>query len=219
MSSRIERFKDIIPSINTHHFHILGCGAIGSSAAIQLARTGAERFSLYDNDEVSIENVGVSQYDLSHIGMLKVDALERILTNICDNVGVFKYPQLFETYNPTEKDVVILGFDNMKSRLDAVLIILLNKIQPKLIIDGRMGSESYQQYSFKDKSITVDNYKKCWYTDDEASSEPCTRKATSYCSNMAGSFITNTVGRVLNKLEHSKEILFHFPSMTLMTKE
>jgi molybdopterin/thiamine biosynthesis adenylyltransferase len=219
MSSRIERFKDIIPSINTHHFHILGCGAIGSSAAIQLARTGAERFSLYDNDEVSIENVGVSQYDLSHLGLPKVDALERILTNICDNVGVFKYPQLFETYNPTEKDVVILGFDNMKSRLDAVLIILLNKIQPKLIIDGRMGSESYQQYSFKDKSITVDNYKKCWYTDDEASSEPCTRKATSYCSNMAGSFITNTVGRVLNKLEHSKEILFHFPSMTLMTKE
>jgi len=219
MSSRIERFKDIIPSINTHHFHILGCGAIGSSAAIQLARRGAERFSLYDNDEVSIENVGVSQYDLSHLGLPKVDALERILTNICDNVGVFKYPQLFETYNPTEKDVVILGFDNMKSRLDAVLIILLNKIQPKLIIDGRMGSESYQQYSFKDKSITVDNYKKCWYTDDEASSEPCTRKATSYCSNMAGSFITNTVGRVLNKLEHSKEILFHFPSMTLMTKE
>jgi molybdopterin/thiamine biosynthesis adenylyltransferase len=219
MNSRTERFKDIIPSIDNFHFHILGCGAIGSSAAIQLARTGAERFSLYDPDDVGIENVGVSQYDLSHIGMLKVDALERILTNICDDVGVFKYPKLFEVYDPYRNDIVILGFDNMKARMDAIQTILLSKIQPRLVIDGRMGSESYQQYSFKGKNITEKNYRDCWYSDEDSSSEPCTRKATSYCSNMAGSFITNTVGRVLNKLEHSKEILFHFPSMTLSTKE
>jgi|TARA_Y100000310_G_scaffold94303_1_gene91927 molybdopterin/thiamine biosynthesis adenylyltransferase len=219
MNSRTSRFHDIIPQINTHHFHILGCGAIGSSAAIQIARTGAERFSLYDPDEVSIENIGVSQYDKSHLSMLKVDALEKILKNICDDVGVFKYPKLFEVYDPSEKDVVILGFDSMKSRMDAIQTILLHKKQPILVIDGRMGSESYQQYSFKNKEISEKNYRKCWYSDIDASSEPCTRKATSYCSNMAGSFITNTIGRALNKMEYAKEIVFHFPSMSLMTKE
>ena len=36
------RFEDIVNNMNEYTFHMLGCGAIGSSAAIQLARSGAE---------------------------------------------------------------------------------------------------------------------------------------------------------------------------------
>ena len=43
-------------------YHILGCGAIGSSAALQLARMGAVYFHLYDRDRVEDVNIGVSQY-------------------------------------------------------------------------------------------------------------------------------------------------------------
>ena len=38
--------------MNEYTYHILGCGAIGSSTAIQLARMGAEVFYLYDFDKV-----------------------------------------------------------------------------------------------------------------------------------------------------------------------
>ena len=31
------RFEDIVNNMNEYTFHMLGCGAIGSSAAIQLA--------------------------------------------------------------------------------------------------------------------------------------------------------------------------------------
>ena len=45
-----QRSAGLIDSLNQHVFHILGCGAIGSSAATQLTRMGAEKFILYDMD-------------------------------------------------------------------------------------------------------------------------------------------------------------------------
>ena len=61
-----------IADISGIKFHIVGCGAIGSSVATQLARLGADQFYLYDFDTVAIENVGVSQYVNEDINKNKV---------------------------------------------------------------------------------------------------------------------------------------------------
>ena len=71
------RFDDIVKGLDEYTFHILGCGAIGSSTAIQLARMGARNFMLYDMDHVSIENVGVSHYIISDVSKNKVDCLKK----------------------------------------------------------------------------------------------------------------------------------------------
>ena len=76
------RFVDIVSNMNDYSFHILGCGAIGSSTATQLARTGAENLYLYDMDIVSIENVGVSHYIISDVSKNKVHALKNHILNI-----------------------------------------------------------------------------------------------------------------------------------------
>ena len=217
---RTSRFEDIFNNFDNFHFHILGCGAIGSSAAIQIARSGGEKFTLYDNDKVSHENIGVSQYGFSDIGKHKVDALENYLNEICDNPIVINEKDRFidsSQYTPHGNDVIVLGFDNMSSRLQAVEIACsVKRLKPLMLIDGRMGAQTYQQYAFKKPSLN--KYIKCWYDDDSASTEPCTAKATSYCSNMAGSFITNSISKMANNHMYEKEILFHFPSMTLMAK-
>ena len=57
-----QRSSGLINSLHNHVIHILGCGAIGSAAATQLARMGADRFVLYDLDKVEVQNVGVSYY-------------------------------------------------------------------------------------------------------------------------------------------------------------
>ena len=77
--NRTSRFSDIFNNFDDYHFHMLGCGAIGSSAATQLARSGAEKFSLYDFDKVSEANIGVSQYNTPDVGKYKVDILEKYL--------------------------------------------------------------------------------------------------------------------------------------------
>ena len=54
------RYEGLFEGTDDYTFHLLGCGAIGSSAALQLARMGADHFHLYDRDIVEDVNIGVS---------------------------------------------------------------------------------------------------------------------------------------------------------------
>lgn len=213
------RFSDIVNNMNDYSYHILGCGAIGSSAAIQLARMGAENFSLYDNDTVEQPNIGVSQYNIKDVGKSKVECLYHHIINITENKKTVdkyfgKFPEDNE-YIPMSQhnDIVILGFDSMQSRLDAVTHISKSKIKPFAIIDGRMGAEHYQQYILP--RPTLKDYLKTWYPDGDSDPEPCTMKATSYCSNMSGSFICNAVRKLITNQPYDKKFSFNFPTMIL----
>ena len=216
---RTSRHSDIVNNMNDYFYHILGCGAIGSSAALQLARMGAENFALYDADKVEQPNIGVSQYNIKDIGKDKVDCLYHHIINITGNkktVEVFfgKFPQDNSWQPMSEKnDIVILGFDNMASRLEAVTAISNSRIKPFAIIDGRMGAEHYQQYILP--KPTLKEYLKSWYPDSESDPEPCTMKATSYCSNMSGSFIVNAVRKLITNQPYDKKFSFNFPTMIL----
>ena len=85
--------------------------------------------------------------------------------------------------------------------------------KPFALIDGRMGAEHYQQYVILNP--TYDKYKTIWYPDDEGSEEPCNMKATSYCSNMSGSFIANAVRKIVKAQPYEEFVSFHFPTMSI----
>ena len=212
------RSAGLVDSLNEHTFHILGCGAIGSSAATQLCRMGAEDFVLYDMDKVETANIGVSQYNSNHINMYKTEALTELLKAINEDIDIVQAKGYFDTFLYADNnDIIILGFDNMKSRLEAVKSCLSNKhFKPRLLIDGRMGAEHYQQYSFEYPKLN--RYVKTWYSDESGSSEPCNMKATSYCSNMSGSFIANTVRKVLTKQPFEAALSFNFPTTQIEKK-
>ena len=209
------RYRGIVDNLNQYNYHILGCGAIGSAAALQLVRMGAENFALYDNDEVSTVNVGVSQYTLYDVGHAKVDMLQSHIKDINDNVEITCNDELFSNFTyMNENDIIILGFDSMQSRLDAVKALSTWKhCKPFALIDGRMGAEHYQQYVFLKPDLK--KYQKYWYSDEEGSEEECNKKATSYCSNMSGSFIANAVRKIVKEQPYEEFVSFHFPTMSL----
>ena len=210
------RYSKLMNNFHEYSFHILGCGAIGSSAAMQLVRSGATTFFLYDMDKVEELNIGVSQYDIRHVGIQKVKALGYILEDINPNCkiecidGEFK-----EYYYNGNKDIAILAFDTMNVRMEAVKILCATKQKPICIIDGRMGAEHYQQYIIPKPD--VNKYEKIWYSDDDMSTDPCNAKATSYCSNMSGSFIANAVRKLVTGQPFNGNFSFNFPTM-MMTK-
>ena len=208
------RSSGLVDNLDDFHFHILGCGAIGSSTAMQLARMGATKFCLYDMDTVEDVNIGVSQYIISDIDKPKVEALKEHLGSIgVEDVNTYN-ERFTEFYPQSESDIAILGFDSMAVRLQAVEALCSNpSIKPKHLIDGRMGAEHYQQYIF-DKP-TVSKYKKTWYSDNEGSPEPCAAKATAYCAFMSGSFIANAVRKLATGQPYNKEFSFNFPNMLL----
>tara|TARA_R100001244_G_C5171739_1_gene131750 strand:- start:5363 stop:6019 length:657 start_codon:yes stop_codon:yes gene_type:complete len=210
-----ERSSGIIDNLNKFTYHILGCGAIGSSAAIQLVRVGADNLHLYDMDKVEIENIGVSHYIMRDIGKQKVKALQLHIEEINPKINLTIYDGKFDyfKYDLTEEDVVILAFDNMSSRLEAVEAAITKYGKPGLIIDGRMGAEHYQQYNLLNP--TLKEYEATWYSDAEGDPEPCNAKATSYCANMSGAFITNAIRKIAADIPVKKEFFFNFPGMFL----
>ena len=208
------RYTGLMNNFHEYSFHVLGCGAIGSSAAIQLARSGATKFFLYDMDKVETVNIGVSQYDSRHVGCKKVDALEEIITQINRDVEISTVHGEFKEYwYNGEKDIAILAFDTMNVRMEAVKILCANKQKPLCIIDGRMGAEHYQQYIIPKPDI--DKYEQIWYDDDNMSTDPCNAKATSYCSNMSGSFIANAVRKFVTGQPFNGNFSFNFPTMMM----
>jgi len=209
------RYEGLFEGTGNYTFHLLGCGAIGSSAALQLARMGAGHFHLYDRDIVEDVNIGVSQYMHQDIGKTKVDALKNHLLDINAEVIVDAHNGDFDVfYFQDHNDIVILGFDSMKSRLEAVTTICSNPTtRPKCIIDGRMGAEHYQQYILP--KPTLDKYMKVWYSDEQGDEEPCNAKATSYCSNMSGSFIANAIRKFVTGQPFNGNFSFNFPTMVM----
>ena len=206
-----------IADISGVKFHIVGCGAIGSSVAIQLVRLGAKSFVLYDFDKVEIPNIGVSQYNEQDVGLTKVGALKNHMKRINTMIEVEMIVGKFKHYEGSKDDILVLGLDSMSARMEIVKLLAKCPYKPSFVIDGRMGAEQYQQYIYN--NITVNQYDKNWYSDDESDPEPCTRKATSYCSNMSGSFISNSIKNIVMKQPYFKEIIFNFSTLILDKKK
>ena len=206
-----------IADLSDVEFHVVGCGAIGSSVAMQLVRLGADKFYLYDFDKVEIQNVGVSQYIEEDIGKLKVVALIKHMKSINPHIYVEGVANKFNQYMGSKEGILILGLDSMQARKDVVKMLVECPYKPKTVIDGRMGADHYQQYIYN--NITMSQYDKNWYSDDDSDPEPCTRKATSYCSNMSGSFISNSVKNIVMKQPYFKEVTFNFSTLILDKKK
>ena len=136
---------------------------------------------------------------------------DRLLA-INPSMNVYAHHGEFKNISPEHNNIVIMGFDSMEARLDAVTNILKLE-KPDVLIDGRMGAEHYQQYTFK--SPTLAQYKKTWYSDAEGDDDPCNARATSYCSNMSGSFICNSVKQILKEEPYCKDFSFNFQTMSL----
>lgn len=71
---------------------IVGCGALGWSIAVALARAGVGRFVLYDRDVVHVANLPRLGSRLSWIGEPKVDALAHELRQVAPGIVVSAAP-------------------------------------------------------------------------------------------------------------------------------
>lgn len=216
------RYSGLCSDFNKYNYHIFGCGAIGSSAAIAIAKMNGRHFALYDSDIVGEENLGLSMYDGRHVGNKKVDSLGDMITDlylidtpldIDYNIEkVHRWVTLSTPLpipNKKNKDFAILGFDNMLSRLQIAESCFDHGFE--YVIDARMGAEQLQIYTCK----TIEEYKEKWYPDNEASTDPCTSKGTSYCSMLAGSMIASQIRKIISSQPFHKEFVFHIPSLTI----
>jgi len=117
-----------------------GCGAIGSSSAIKLARMGVKIFYLVDPDVLEPHNIYNQEYTLGDIGKPKVKALEERLEAV-NSAEVSTYQGKIEDCSEEflEADIFLSCFDNIPSRY---FMNYLAVSQGKSIIDAGIDSFS-----------------------------------------------------------------------------
>ena len=176
MSQITARFQNIY-RLQDHYFEIIGCGAIGSFTAMNLARAGAENFMLWDHDTVDSVNIGVQHYDLSHIGNSKVKMLQKQMEAINPSLNIKNKRDKYDAsvyrqgfyyqHIPNEfekKTFIIIGVDSMHARYDIVNNIcskmtlgnVLYSETDLYVLDARMGSETFQMYQWQ---VWTDEFK------------------------------------------------------------
>lgn len=96
---------------------VIGCGAVGSNLALNLAKLGAQEFVLWDADIVEAHNLPNQAYMPKHIGMPKVEALASTLQEFNPDIKITTHKDFFtEEDISTLKGYLILATDNMQSR-------------------------------------------------------------------------------------------------------
>jgi len=189
----LTRQLDIIPmEILSTPINIIGAGSIGSFTTLVLAKMGFEDITVFDDDEVSIENMNCQFYTKEDVGIPKVVTLQETI----DLFTGLEIKVHRERYNGEEplKGIVISAVDNMKSRKAIWEGHTCNAIRTKLIIDPRMGAEQALVYAMKPLSPKdQDSYAKTLYSDEDAVHERCTAKSTMYTAMMLSGYVGKIV--------------------------
>jgi len=195
----LTRQKDLIDSTKlSKRITVIGSGAIGSFATLQLAKMGATNIMVVDCDMVSVENMNCQFYRFKDIGLKKVDALKALVHDFTGLHIQTLHQKLTKDNLPSISGIVLLCVDSMESRRELFYAIQEKCPTVTHVIDSRMGAEDCLMYVMnpQDKK-DAESYEKTLYTNDQAVAERCTAKATIYTANMLSGLVAKAVKNII----------------------
>ncbi len=210
---------------------LAGVGGIGSYVGFLLARVHPKSMFIYDDDTVEAANMSGQLYSKEDIGMPKVDALSRMVSNYANYDSMFAINGRF-TEETEASDIMICGFDNMEARklffhkwVGHVSALPEEDRKKCLFIDGRLAAEELQVLAFTgDNEWAIHEYEsKFLFSDAEADETICSYKQTTYMANLIGSLIVNIfVNFVANEVsgwdERDVPFLTSYDGLTMFFK-
>lgn len=164
------------PQTFTKPVHIIGVGATGSWIAFILAKMGVRNITAWDFDIVEIHNLPNQIYGLQEVGLLKVEALKKIVERDC---GI-EIKAKAEKVDGTQKleGIVYICTDTMSSRKEIWLNSLKYQLEVNLVVETRLGAELGTIYCVRPLDPTdVREYENTLYGDSEAEESPCSYRA------------------------------------------
>lgn len=180
---------------------VIGAGAIGSFAVLSLVKMGFENITVYDFDNVSVENMNCQWFRFSDIDKPKVEALRELIKDFT-RAEIEIRNEKFEGQDLS--GIVISAVDSMAVR-KTIWKRILDCPNVSYLIDPRMASEYALAYvmnphSEKDRAT----YEKVLYTDEAAVQERCTAKATMYTATMIAGYVAKAVKDLVTKNPYAR---------------
>lgn len=196
-NQHLSRQLDLIPVVKLHKpIKVIGAGAIGSFAVLQLAKMGITDIEVWDHDTVSIENMNCQFYRFSDIGKPKVEALRDLVK---DFTGVeIKINNNKWTEETVLKGIVIAAVDCMEVRHKLFDSIQERSFLVEKVIDSRMGAEDCLMYVMNPfEPRDNDSYRKTLYSNRESAPVRCTAKSTIYTANLLSGMVVKAVKNLI----------------------
>ena len=127
--------------LGASHVAIIGCGGLGSNAAVMLVRSGVGCLTLIDFDAVEESNLNRQMFFREQIGMPKTEALAETLRRINPDVSLVLVHECMNTDNLLatvgEADVVIEAVD--RTEVKAMIVNVITSGAPELPLVSASG--------------------------------------------------------------------------------
>ncbi len=196
-----------VPRLAAIPITVVGAGAVGSFTTLALAKSGAERIRVFDDDTVEPHNLPNQWYRVADVGRRKVDALAELVEQMT-GVVIDAQPHRFNGNSATE--VTLCCVDSMDVR-----IALWHALTPRptLYIDARMGAEVGMVYCVGQFGSWYDE---TLYPSIEAYRAPCTAKATVYCAAGLAAFIAGQVANYASDRPTKPQLTLDFRNAVVL---
>ena len=194
--------------------HLIGCGGIGSLAALALAKLGCPSLHLYDDDCVEEHNVPNQLFRMADVGRPKADALAEILESF---TGIRPRTHLRRIEGERLQGIVVSGVDSMAARKTLWHKTVRHRAGIPLFLDGRLGAEVCRLYAIRPADPDdVRCYEQSLYDDGQAVPLSCTAGAIIYTGFAMASLVADQVKKFATGDLMAREILFDLKTFTLM---
>jgi sulfur carrier protein ThiS adenylyltransferase len=174
---------------------VIGVGAIGRQAALQLAALGVQKLQLVDFDQVEITNVTTQGYLTQDIGSSKVEATARAVRLIDPTIQISLVEDRFRPHLPVGS-AVFCCVDSISAR-SAIWRSVSNRCD--IWIDGRMLAEVIRILTASDEASRK-HYPTTLFQQAEAQAGACTARGVIYTASIAAGLMMHQFIRWLRKL-------------------
>lgn len=193
--------------------HLIGCGGIGSFAALALAKLGCPHLHLYDDDRVEEHNVPNQLFRVADVGRPKAEALAEILESFA---GTRPRTHLRRIEGERLQGIVVSGVDSMAARKTLWQKTVRHRAGIPVFLDGRLGAEVCRLYTIRPADPDdIRCYEQSLYDDSQAVPLSCTAGAIIYTGFAMASLVADQVKKFATGELVAREILFDLKTFTL----
>jgi len=231
MSDFLRQLDILNPSEIICPVTIIGLGGIGSPTALELAKMGFRKMTLFDPDRVEAHNRPNQLFrkkdeadpsDEEGSGRLKVEAMKEIIGEFAEWCSVTAIAEQFEGQLPLE-GIIISGLDHMEMPTGEnneerrfwgrkeVWQKIRNNINVPLYIDGRIGGEIVQVFTVRPNQWEdIETYEETLFSDTEAMELLCTAQGIIYTGFGIASFIAAQTKKWLKQESYPFSMTYNF---------
>jgi hypothetical protein len=201
--NRFERQAALVPSAALAELTVtvIGVGAIGRQAALQLAAFGARKLQLIDFDCVEPTNITTQGYLQADLGWCKVEAAARAIRQIDPDIEL---SLIADRYRPQAEigEAVFCCVDSIGAR-SAIWRSAGRRVQ--FWTDGRMLGEVLRILTVADDPDRQ-HYAATLFPQREAQTGACTARGTIYTAAIAAGLMVQQFSRWLRQLPVDQDL-------------